>query len=216
LWYQGESNRNDYQYYAGLMSGLVENWRNDFGVGQFPFYFVQIAPYSYNNSKDILSGKFCDEQLKASLAIPNCGMVSTIDLGEEKNIHPAEKEIIAKRLSYWAVSETYGTKGISYKNPYFKTAVAKDSMMLVTFENAPLGLSSYGKELTNFEVAGEDKVFYPAKAVISSKQLKVSAQEVKRPIAVRYAYCNFPQGKGFLYNSAGLPVPSFRSDDWDK
>jgi len=216
LWYQGESNRNEYQYYAGLMSGLIENWRNDFGIGQFPFYFVQIAPYAYNNSKDILSGKFCDEQLKASLAIPNCGMVSTIDLGEEKNIHPAEKEIVAKRLVYWAVSETYGIKGIAYKNPYFKTAIAKDSTMFVSFENAALGLSSYGKELSNFEIAGEDKVFYPAKAVITAKQVKVSAPEVKKPIAIRYGYCNFPEGKGFLYNCAGLPVPSFRSDDWEK
>ncbi len=216
LWYQGESNRSDYQYYAGLMGGLVENWRNEFGSGPFPFYFVQIAPYGYNNSKDILSGKFCDEQLKASLAIPNCGMVSTIDLGEEKNIHPAEKAIVSKRLACWAISETYGTKGISCKNPYFKTAVAKDSTMLVSFENATLGLSSYGKELTNFEIAGEDKVFYPAKAAIASKQLKVWATEVKKPVAVRYGYCNFPQGTGFLFSSAGLPVPSFRSDNWEK
>jgi len=214
IWYQGEANRSDFQYYAGLMGGLVENWRNAFDVNQFPFYFVQIAPFRYNNSKDILSGKFCDEQLKASLAIPNCGMVSTIDLGEEKNIHPAEKTVVAKRLVCWAISETYGIKGITYKPPYFKTAVVKDSTMLVSFENAALGLSSYGKELTNFEVAGEDKIFYPAKAGITSKQVKVFATEVKKPIAVRYSFCNFPQGNGFLYNSSGLPVLSFRSDDW--
>jgi len=220
LWYQGENNRlrDEYQYYTELMKGLVENWRNDFGIGQFPFYFVQIAPYWYNNSKDILSGKFCDQQMKASLTIPNCGMVVTTDLGEEKNIHPAEKAIVGKRLAFWAFSETYGIKGINCKNTYFKSAVAKDSTMIVSFENASRGITSFGKELTNFQIAGEDKVFYPAKAsiVIGSSQLKVWATEVKVPVSVRYGYCNFPQGTGFLYNTAGLPVPSFRSDNWGK
>ncbi len=216
IWYQGESNRSESQYYAGLMGGLVENWRNDFGVGQFPFYFVQIAPYTYNNSKDILSGIFCDEQFKASLTIPNCGMVVTTDIGEERNIHPSEKATIGKRLAAWAFSETYGNKGVPHKNPYFKAAVVKDSVMLVSFENATLGMSSFGKELSNFEVAGEDKVFYPAKAiiVINSKQITVSAKNVKNPVAVRYGYCNFPQGNGYLFSTAGLPVPSFRSDNW--
>lgn len=216
IWYQGEQNRQEYLYYAGLMKGLVENWRNDFGVGSFPFYFVQIAPYWYNNSKDTLSGKFCDEQLKASMEIPNCGMVVTADLGEEKNIHPAEKVTIGKRLAAMALSETYGIKGIPNKTPYLKNAVVKDSFILVSFENAPNGVSSFGKVLTNFEIAGEDKLFYPAKATINlkSNQLTVSAKEVIKPVAVRYGYCNFPQGKGFLYNTMGLPVAPFRTDNW--
>ena len=215
LWYQGENNRENYQDYAALMGGLVDCWRNAFGIGQFPFYFVQIAPYQYDNSKDILSAKLWDQQLKASLVIPNCGMVCTIDLGEEDDIHPAEKETISKRLSYWAISEAYGMKGIAYKNTYFKKAEVKDTLMIVSFENNAQGITSYGKEITNFEIAGADKVFYPAKAVFKiSKVVRVSAPEVKKPVAVRYCYHNFPQGKGFLYNTAGLPIPPFRSDNW--
>ena len=215
LWYQGESNRINYQDYAALMGGLVEGWRNDFGIGQFPFYFVQIAPNAYDNSKDILSPKLWDEQLKASLTIPNCGMVCTVDLGEEDDIHPAEKELVSIRLSYWAISENYGIKGIEYKNTYFKKAVAKDDIMIVSFENNIQGITSFGKEVTNFEIAGEDRIFYPAKAVFkTSKVVRVTAPEVKKPVAVRYCYHNFPQGKGFLYNTAGLPIPPFRSDNW--
>ena len=215
IWYQGENNRENYQDYASLMVGMVANWRNDFGIGQFPFYFVQIAPNRYDNSKDILSAKLWDEQLKASLTIPNSGMVGTVDLGEEDNIHPAEKETVSKRLSYWAISEAYGIKGIEYKNTYFKKAVVKDSMMIVSFENNVQGISSFGKDVTNFEIAGADKVFYPATAIFQlSKVVRVFAPEVKKPVAVRYCYHNFPQGKGFLYNTAGLPILPFRSDNW--
>jgi sialate O-acetylesterase len=215
LWYQGESNRVNYQDYAALMGGLVEGWRNDFAIGQFPFYFVQIAPNAYDNSKDILSPKLWDEQLKASLTIPNSGMVCTVDLGEEDDIHPAEKEMVSKRLSYWAIAETYGIKGIEYKNTYFKKAVAKDETMIVSFENNIQGITSFGKEVTNFEIAGEDRIFYPAKAVFkTSKVVRLSAPEVMKPVAVRYCYHNFPQGKGFLYSTAGLPIPPFRSDNW--
>ena len=106
-------------------------------------------------------------------------------------------------------------KGIAYKNPVFKSITTKDSILLVSFENAPMGLTAFGKEIDNVELAGADKVFYPAKANIVNKQLKVQSSQVPKPVAVRYGFCNFPQGKGFIYNVAGLPVPSFRSDDWE-
>lgn len=216
LWYQGESNRQEANIYAGLMNSMVASWRKAFNIDELPFYYVQIAPYSYDNSDDILTAVFRDEQLKASFIIPHCGMISTIDIGEKYCIHPAEKETVGKRLSYWALSETYGIKGISYKNPYFKNAIVRDSMMVVSFENVGMGLTNFGKELTNFEVASEDRIFYPAKATILNKQINVYTPEVKHPIAVRYGFYNFPKGGGFLYNTAGLPVPSFRSDTWDK
>lgn len=214
LWYQGESNRTECQHYAGLMGGLAENWRNDFNIGQFPFYFVQIAPFYYYNDKNMMGLKLREEQLKASLTIPNCGMVCTTDIGDEMCIHPPEKEVVAKRLLYWALAETYKIKGIRFKNTYFKNAIAKDSAMVVSFENGEQGLTSFGKEISNFEIAGEDKTFYPAKAVVSQRQVHVTTPEVPKPIAVRYAYSNFPKGTGFLYNTSGLPVPAFRSDDW--
>ena len=178
LWYQGESNKDFYKDYAALQASMVASWRKDFGVGNFPFYFVQIAPFEYGNSKGIISALLRDEQLKSMALIPNSGMISTFDLGEEKNIHPAEKAIVANRLAYWSLSETYGCKGC-------------------------------------FEVAGADSIFYPAKLIID-KEVKVFSAKVKAPMAVRYGFCNFPKTKGYLYNTAGLPVPSFRTDNWIK
>lgn len=214
LWYQGESNRGEFQYYAALQKAMVDKWKSDFELSEMPFYFVQIAPYNYNNSKNILSGKFYDEQYKASLQIPNAGMVATVDIGEEFCIHPAEKKTVGQRLTYWALSETYKKQGIAYKNPVYKSVEVKDSSLVVSFDNSALGLSSFGKELNNFEIAGEDKVFYPATARIKSKQVILTAFKVKKPVSARYCYMNFPSGNGFLYNTAGLPVLPFRTDNW--
>jgi sialate O-acetylesterase len=216
IWYQGESNRDNYYDYAALQASMVANWRSDFGVGNFPFYFVQIAPYSYGNSKSILTALIRDEQLKSMALIPNSGMISTLDIGEEKCIHPAEKSIIADRLAYWAFSETYSFKSIAYKMPTFKNMVLKDSVAILTFDYAPIGLTTFGKEVECFEVAGQDSIFLPAKMSISQKKVTVWSSKVKSPVAVRYGYRNFPITKGYLFNIAGLPVPSFRTDNWVK
>ena len=216
IWYQGESNIGNYKEYAALQAGMVANWRKDFGVGEFPFYFVQIAPYWYNNSKAINSALQRDEQLKSVSLIPNSGMACTIDIGEEKNIHPAEKSTVAKRLALYAFSETYGIKGIQYKSPACTSLVVKDTLAVLSFDNVALGLSSFGKEVNCFEVAGADSLFYPAKLVIKAKQANVWSPKVKVPVAVRYAFCNYPVTGGYLYNTAGLPVPSFRTDNWAK
>jgi len=214
IWYQGESNIVNYKDYAALMSGMISGWRKDFGFGDFPFYFVQIAPYWYNNSKANGCALQRDEQYKASLNIPNTGMASAIDLGEEFCIHPSDKETVAKRLSYWALSETYGFKGIAFKNPVYKSIEIKDTMAIVSFDNVLNGLNTFGRDNDNFEIAGADKVFYPAKAKITGRQVRVWSPMVKTPVAVRYAFCNFPQGKGYIYNTAGLPLLSFRTDEW--
>lgn len=218
IWYQGENNIHFPQIYASEMEQLVASWRKDFGEGNFPFYFVQIAPFNYYNSNAIASALLREAQLKASLVIPNCAMVSTIDKGNEVNIHPTDKMIVAKRLSYWAFSKTYGIGGISCENTIYKSMVVQDSTALLSFDNIGSGLAISRKEIDNFEIAGADKVFYPAKAEIvnRSMQLKVWSSKVPKPVAVRYAFHNFPKGENFLYNDAGLPVPSFRTDDWNK
>lgn len=217
IWYQGESNIGDYKEYAALMAGMVSGWRKDFGVGEFPFYYVQIAPYSYGNSKSISSALQRDEQLKALSLIPNSGMASTIDIGEEKCIHPAEKLTVGKRLAYWAFAETYGFKGVNYKSPVYNNISVKDSVAYITFDNVVNGLNSFGKEVEGFEIAGADKVFFPAKmSTFKQNQVLVWAPQVKAPVAVRYCFYNFLPTKGFLYNTAGLPVLSFRTDSWDK
>ena len=194
LWYQGESNKDFYKDYAALQASMVASWRKDFGVGNFPFYFVQIAPFEYGNSKGIISALLRDEQLKSMELIPNSGMISTFDVGEEKNIHPAEKTTVANRLAYWSLSDTYGCKGLSYKMPTFNSVTIKDSVAILKFDNAPNGFTSFGKEVECFEVAGADSIFYPAKLIID-KEVKVFSAKVKAPMAVRYGFCNFPKQK---------------------
>ncbi|MEI8087184.1 MAG: sialate O-acetylesterase, partial [Paludibacter sp.] len=131
IWYQGEANvRNAYDY-AALLAAMVKNWRADFAQGDFPFYFVEIAPYFYNDSKSTSSALLREAQLKAQSLIPNSGMASTIDVGEEKGIHPGEKLTVAKRLAYWAFSETYGVKGVNCKSPTYKSITVKDTVAVI-------------------------------------------------------------------------------------
>jgi len=215
IWYQGEANRNEYNEYAALLTEMVAGWRKDFGCGNFPFYFVQIAPFKYDKSLDIVAALQRDEQQKAMSMIPNSGMISTIDLGEENCIHPAEKLTVAKRLSYWALAETYNFTGFSYKMPVYKSMIVTDSVATLTFENTAKGLTNMGREIDCFEIAGADKIFYPAKYTINKQTtVLLQSKQVKTPVAVRYAFRNFHVTRGYLYNTAGLPVPSFRTDDW--
>ena len=216
VWYQGESNIVNYQDYAAMQTAMVKSWKSDFGLSNFPFYFVQIAPYWYNNSKATNEPMQCEAQYTSMLKTPNSGMVPTVDLGDERNIHPAEKATVSKRLALWALSETYNVKGLPYKSPVYKSMAIKDSVAVITFDNIENGLTTYGNEVENFEVAGQDSIFYPAKLTIAQKQAKVWSSKVKIPVAVRYNFRNFIRTKGFLYNTAGMPVIPFRTDNWKK
>jgi len=215
IWYQGESNIANYQDYAALQAAMVKSWRADFAVGEFPFYFVEIAPHWYSNSKAIKAALQREQQYKAMILTPNSGMVSHVDYGEEKCIHPAEKAAISKRLALWALAETYTINGLPYKSPVYKSMQVKDSVAVITFDNAANGLTSFGKLVEGFEVAGQDSVFYPAKLSISNKQARLNSTNVKVPVAVRYNFRNFIPSNGFLYNTAGLPVIPFRTDNWN-
>lgn len=150
IWYQGESNIVNSQDYATLQAAMVKNWRTDFCVGEFPFYFVQIAPYWYNNSKLTNAALQCEAQYKAMLLTPNSGMAATVDIGEEKNIHPAEKDTVSKRLALWALSETYKFSGLPYKSPSSISMQVKDSVAVLTFDNLVNGLTTFGKEVESF------------------------------------------------------------------
>lgn len=216
LWYQGESNIVNYQDYAALQAAMVKNWRADFGVGEFPFYFVQIAPHWYNNSLASNSALQREAQFNAMKLTPNSGMITSVDLGEERNIHPAEKAILSKRLALWSLSETYKINGLPYKSPVYKSMVVKDSVAVISFDNIINGLTTNGKTVDCFEIAGQDSIFYPAKLTIVQKQARIYSPKVKVPVAVRYHFCNFAQTNGFLYNTAGLPVMPFRTDSWKK
>jgi len=212
IWYQGESNRNEPQNYRKLMPGLIENWRALWGIGEFPFYYVQIAPFDYGTS-GLNSAYLREAQLKASTAIPNIGMANIMDIGEKDCIHPSGKEIGSKRLALLALSQTYGMKGISGQSPVMKEMKVAEGVVKLTFDNAPMGLTSYGKELNCFEVAGANKRFYPAKAFITGTGVTVFSSIVTEPVAVRYAFKDFIVGD--LFGADGLPVSSFRTDEWE-
>ncbi|MDR3296713.1 MAG: sialate O-acetylesterase [Prevotellaceae bacterium] len=224
IWYQGESNYERADQYERLFPAMVAGWRKLWGLGDFPFYYAQIAPYDYDfyAKPDQHGGKFNsaflrDAQRKAQAAIPSSGMAVLMDIGEERCIHPANKPITGERLALLALSRTYGVKGMAATSPAFKELrVDNDSTATIVFDSCPMGLTSYGKKLTQFEVAGADKKFHPASAKISSRQpwVTLSCPAAGRPVAVRYAFKDFVVGE--LFSTEGLPVSSFRTDDWEE
>jgi len=211
IWYQGESNRNEASDYQKLMPGLIENWRSLWGIGEFPFYFMQIAPFDYG-STGLNSAYLREAQLKASTALPNIGMACIMDIGEKECIHPSHKETGSKRLAMLALTQTYGVKGLNALSPVLKDMKVEGRLIKLTFNNAPNGLTSYGKELSCFEVASAAKRFFPAQAFFTSEGITLMCPSVSEPVAVRYAFKDFIVGD--LFNTEGIPVSSFRTDDW--
>jgi sialate O-acetylesterase len=209
LWYQGESNVGAAHLYEQIFSGMIDSWRTQFDRGDFPFYFVQIAPYEYGERN---SAYLREAQLNTMLNVPNTGMASTMDIGLERNIHPPEKILVGQRLAYWALAKTYGTEGVQYSGPVYRQMTIEDGTAVLDFDHALDGLSSFGAELTGFTVAGADQEFHPAQATIAGGRLHVSSEAVPNPVAVRYAWQNWIVGS--LFNSAGLPASSFRTDKW--
>jgi sialate O-acetylesterase len=212
IWYQGESNRNEPVQYQQLIPGLVENWRSVWGVGEFPFYYVQIAPFDYGPT-GLNSAYLREAQLKASTAIPNIGMACIMDTGEKDIIHPANKKATGDRLAFLALVKTYGKKGYAGEGPVLKEMKVEGSFVRLTFDNAVNGLAFLGKELSCFEVAGANKRFFPAKAFITNQGITIFCPSVAEPVAVRYAFRDFIIGD--LFNTEGLPASSFRTDTWD-
>ncbi len=212
IWYQGESNRNEPVEYQKLMPGLAQNWRSEWGIGEFPMYYVQIAPFDYGSS-GLNSAYLREAQLKASTAIPNFGMACVMDTGEKDCIHPANKKAAGDRLAYLALAKTYGMKGFACEGPVLKEMKIDGNQIRLTFDNAPNGLTSFGKELSCFEVAGSGGRFFPAIAYIAGNGVTLFSPSVNEPVAVRYAFQDFVIGD--LFNIEGLPASSFRTDDWE-
>jgi sialate O-acetylesterase len=212
LWYQGEANRNQPLEYEKLMQGLIENWRDEWAIGEFPFYFCQIAPFDYGQG-GINSAFVRDAQRKAALNTPNAGMACLMDAGEEDNIHPGNKKAAGERLAFWALAKTYGMEGIEYSGPEINEMTVEGHMVHLTFTHASNGFTTYGKPLNGFLVAGKDKNFRKANAWITNKGITLFNERIKEPVAVRYAWEDFTIGE--LFNTEGLPASSFRTDDWD-
>ncbi|MBB5440741.1 sialate O-acetylesterase [Pedobacter sp. AK017] len=211
LWYQGENNWFTPDTYDKKMEAMVKEWRSIWGCGDFSFYYVQLAPNAYPNGKDKLPVIY-EKQAKAMQLIPNSGMAVSVDAGSQTTIHPPDKTIISKRLLYWALNKTYGKKGVAYSGPVYQSLKISDNKAIVSFSEIPIGLTAYNKPLISFEIAGADQVFHPAAATISGKTVVVQSDEVKSPVAVRYAFKD--RAEGNLYNAEGLPAAPFRTDSW--
>lgn len=215
IWYQGESNRENADLYKKLFPAMVEDWRKRWAIGDFPFYYVQIAPYNYggNDTGNSKNSAFIREvQLQCLDIIPNSGIAITMDIGDENSIHPPKKKEVADRLLYNSLNQTYSFKTINYEGPRFESMEVMQAGLLIRFKNEENGVYSYD-ELEGFEIAGNDKVFYSANAkIVDRKKVLVSSDKVPNPVAVRYCWNNWVSGT--LYNTNLLPASSFRTDDW--
>ena len=217
IWYQGEDNWPRYQNYADLFSTMVKGWREEWGQGDFPFYYCQIAPFDYARitaaDQDTINSAFLrEQQMKAEKMIPNCGMAVLMDIGQEKGIHPMKKRQGGERLARLALVKTYGMEGITAESPVFSGIEIKGDTVICSFDRDKMWIHCHDEFASkHFEVAGEDRVFYPAKAWIARSKMKVKSDKVKKPVAVRYAFKDFVVGD--VYHE-DLPLSSFRSDDW--
>ena len=149
----------------------------------------------------------------STLTLPNTGMAVTMDIGTLKNIHPPNKEDVAKRLALWALAETYKEKGFVYSGPLYQKMKKEKARIRIYFDHADSGLDSKEQSLTHFVIAGADRVFHNAHAVIDGKTVWVSSPLVSKPIAVRYGWSDIAQPN--LFNKEGLPASPFRTDPWE-
>ena len=207
LWYQGCSNRHDPEQYKKLQPEFVKMLRKEWNDESLPFYFVQIAPYKHN-TPDIMWA-----QAQTLAMIPNSGMAATHDVGERNCIHPARKQEVGDRLAYLALTNDYGLNYIDAKTPVAVKFEFAEGEAVVSFDVGPLGLSPRSTDLDGFELAGEDGIFYPAKAnvVRGTNRIKVSkCPQVAKPVAVRYAWSRWCPPT--LFNCYGIPASPFASD----
>lgn len=212
LWYQGESNAGNAPLYGLQLRTMIANWRQDWKT-DFAFLFVQLPNFMAPQAQPSETGGWplIREQFFKTLAVPNTGMAVTIDIGEEKDIHPKNKQDVGKRLAQWALAKTYG-KDVLASGPLYKAMRKEGDTIVLTFDYADGLAARDGGKLRGFAIAGEDKKFVWAEAKIEGDQVVVSAPGVKSPAAVRYAWANNPDCN--LVNKAGLPASPFRTDDW--
>jgi sialate O-acetylesterase len=204
IWYQGESNVENFHEYTNLFSGMIEDWRSAWS-SDLPFYFAQIAPFIYDKNQS--SQGLRDAQRKTLDRVKNTGMAVLLDIGEENDIHPENKKDVGERLALHALKNQYKFN-LAANGPLYKNHVRKRSRIEVSFDHIADGLVSNGK-LTGFEVADKDSIFYPALAKISNNKVIVSSNMVINPVHVRYGWKNWFEAK--LFNSEGLPASSFSS-----
>jgi sialate O-acetylesterase len=209
IWYQGESNATEGMLYAERMRALIGGWRQVWGEGDFPFYFVQIAPFSYGLNAEVI-GEFWEAQAAAQ-AVPNTGMAVITDIGDLKDIHPKNKQEVGRRLALWALAKTYGQENLVYSGPTFKAMTIEGDKLRLAFDNVGGGLASRdAKPLNSFEIIDADEGgFVKADAQIDGSTVVLSAPSVKHPVAMRFAWSMLAEPN--LMNAEGLPAGAFRA-----
>ena len=212
IWYQGESNMPTRKLYTELQQALIEDWRDLWEKPEMPFYFVQLAAYKAPSADPAGGGQIAEmrEAQAKSLALPHTGMAVTIDIGDEKDVHPRNKLDVGKRLARLALSGTYGKPGVA-SGPLFREASVQDAGIRIQFDHVNGGLVAKGGALRQFAIAGTDGKFLQADAVVDGESVLVSSRSILRPAYVRYAWADNPAGAN-LYNSDGLPAAPFRTD----
>lgn len=209
IWYQGESNHGEGFVYTDKKKALLASWRSVFEQADLPFYFVQIAPFQYGEENVEILPQFWQAQRKC-MDIPNTGMAVITDIGEVPDIHPAKKKEVARRLSLWALSKTYGKSEIDPNGPLYASHVIEGGTIRVKFDHAASGLASRdGKPLTHFEVAGRDGIFQAAEAKIDGDSVIISSTKVPEPRRARFAWSKLAIAN--LMDKDGLPATAFHT-----
>ncbi|MBI2192646.1 MAG: sialate O-acetylesterase [Planctomycetes bacterium] len=213
LWYQGEANCGEGMLYHERMKALIVGWRQVWGQGDFPFYYVQLAPFRYGGHPEALAEIW--EAQAATLSVPNTGMAVTTDIGNVGNIHPTNKQEVGRRLSLWALADAYGRKDLVHSGPLYRSMKVEGNRIRIEFDHTGGGLAARdGKPLTHFTVAGGDRQFGPAQAEIENNGVVVWAEAVQQPAAVRFAWRQDADPN--LMNREGLPASPFRTDTWER
>lgn len=215
VWYQGESNAGRAYQYRDLFPLMIKSWRDEWGQGDFSFYWVQLADFQPEKPEpgDSSWAELREAQTMTMSKLPKTGEAVIIDIGEGRDIHPRNKQDVGKRLARWALANDYGIK-VNYKSPTYKSMEKQDNKVVLTFDSVGSGLYAFDvADPRGFAIAGDDQKFYWAQAkILGPDKVEVSCDKVTKPVAVRYAWADNPVCN--LYSRDGLPATPFRTDDW--
>lgn len=216
LWYQGEANVWRAQEYKKAFPLMITDWRTKWNQGDFPFYFVQLSTFNEFGGNSQKGSRWAElrEAQSETLRIPNTGMAVTTDIGNAKDIHPTNKQDVGLRLAAIAMNNVYGKKQV-FSGPVYQSHEIKGNQIILNFNHIGSGLATPDNtELKGFEIAGADKIFHPAKAIIQNNKIIVSAPEVPNPVAVHYGWAD-DDTEINLFNKEKFPASPFRTDNWE-
>jgi len=214
IWYQGESNASRAYQYRNLFPLMIKSWRDEWKQGDFSFYYVQLADFMAEKSEpaDSAWAELREAQTMTMSALPKTGQAVIIDIGEGKDIHPKNKQDVAKRLARWALANDYGVN-VPYRSPEYASMEKKDGKIVLKFNHTGGGFRLFDvNEPRGFAIAGDDQKFVNAQAKVVGETVEVWSDQVKDPVAVRYAWADNPVCN--VYSVNGLPLTPFRTDDW--